>query len=426
MQAEPLIDLTPFDLSEDEHAIKVSQEQLTRLEQIRDEITKADGVTSAQARTLKTFIPSLESLFERYPVSSYTNLPTRTNLKVTQEGIGSAIWDAIVRAAKAIWRFLGNLWTGMINLVRRLFGFAPKAAAATKNAAEMQDAVNKATASSSFNAIDAQLREDYDAKVNALQLKTLGEMKKHMNSLFNDVVDFSLKKNSQYASSLAPMIVKTNEDISLLYKLGAAIAKTFNHGNIDQVVELNKSIVDEYDNLRIDNQWGLKPEVFKAPNYLSKCESVNAIINQLKSDGKEMDFNISSLDAKPDRLIDVVSGSSFNKINSLMIDVKSVDSSTRSAEWNYTGFLAKQKEAVPGFNNDGLTAFKNLAKAIGDRMLSIGSIYSEFAKFGLIYGGYWDARRQLLTALLAKAGLSDEFRDLNKAEWNRIVDFKTN
>ena len=106
-----LVDAAVASLTRAEIALESLQSAYNRLQNQRA-VSRNDAAT---IRTLCTGMESIEAHFQRYPVNSYTNVPSTTNLEVTLEGLLGTITTAVVNTIKAI-------WNAIVASVKALFG----------------------------------------------------------------------------------------------------------------------------------------------------------------------------------------------------------------------------------------------------------------------------------------------------------------
>lgn len=88
-----------------ENELQSNRKQINELSRVSQDLAKRGMVNRGVAEsiaTMKDRFPSLESHFEKYPVRSYTESFSRTNLKVTQEGLVGGMISAVVNALKKI------------------------------------------------------------------------------------------------------------------------------------------------------------------------------------------------------------------------------------------------------------------------------------------------------------------------------------
>ncbi len=116
-----LVDAAVASLSRAEIALESLQSAYNRLQNQRS-VSRNDAAT---IRTLCTGMESIEAHFQRYPVNSYTNVPSSTNLDVTLEGLLDTITKAVVNTIKAI-------WNAIVSAVKALFGARNRNAAAVE------------------------------------------------------------------------------------------------------------------------------------------------------------------------------------------------------------------------------------------------------------------------------------------------------
>ena len=124
--------------------IKVAQEQLQTVLSVRDRISSDKGVCRNVAQTLRTITTGLESMeshFQQYPVLSYSQLPSKTNLKATQEGIGSVVWETVKRIAKAILNAIAKGWNFIATMAKKIYGFFFRSQKAAKQTEEKTKAI---------------------------------------------------------------------------------------------------------------------------------------------------------------------------------------------------------------------------------------------------------------------------------------------
>ncbi len=103
-----------------ESELEKNRKQIRELNRVSKDLS-ARGVinrgVAASIESLADTVPSLESHFKSYPVQSYTEGFTRTNLKVTQEGLVGGIVSAVVNALKKIAGWIGSAFKWLWNMI---------------------------------------------------------------------------------------------------------------------------------------------------------------------------------------------------------------------------------------------------------------------------------------------------------------------
>lgn len=119
-----------------ESELQSNRKQINELSRVSQDLSNRGMINRGVAEsiaTMKDRIPSLEGHFKQYPINSYTEGFSRTNLKVTQEGIVGGIVTAVVNALKKIagwissaFKWLWNMITGKKETVEKAIVVAEK------------------------------------------------------------------------------------------------------------------------------------------------------------------------------------------------------------------------------------------------------------------------------------------------------------
>lgn len=147
--------------------LRVTDELRVRLSDMAIAVSQERLVSYPLAQGLRAATVGLESMdahFARYPIASYTQLPSTTNLEVTQESLAKSIKDNLIRGAKALFRFFADLFTRLGNWWR-----------SNKRAVEQADKVssNVGELFKANQSIDSILQAHLSTKqVDALNLAT--------------------------------------------------------------------------------------------------------------------------------------------------------------------------------------------------------------------------------------------------------------
>lgn len=103
-----------------ENELQSNRKQINELSRVSQDLAKRGMINRGVAEsiaTMKDRFPSLESHFEKYPVRSYTENFSRTNLKATQEGIVGGIVTAVINALKKIASWISGAFKWLWNMI---------------------------------------------------------------------------------------------------------------------------------------------------------------------------------------------------------------------------------------------------------------------------------------------------------------------
>ena len=100
--------------------LEKNRKQMRELNRISKDLSDRGVINRGVAASIESLadtVPSLESHFKSYPVQSYTEAFTRTNLKVTQEGLVGGIVSAVVNALKKIAGWISSAFKWLWNMI---------------------------------------------------------------------------------------------------------------------------------------------------------------------------------------------------------------------------------------------------------------------------------------------------------------------
>ncbi|WP_257292797.1 hypothetical protein [Endozoicomonas sp. ONNA1] len=97
----------------------VLDELTLSLESLHDKLV-AEGASRNWARAMEVLYPDWHG--GRYPVQSYTELPSTTNFDVSMEGVVSSIFSLVGKTVEFVMRVLGALLTGLGRIISWLSG----------------------------------------------------------------------------------------------------------------------------------------------------------------------------------------------------------------------------------------------------------------------------------------------------------------
>ncbi len=127
-----MADPAAFDVAELESMVGESEVELGRLDALSADLQSYAMALEAMGKIDKATAVSIETICantidtDRYPLNSFTSVPSKTNYSVTLEGIGDqiakiskAIIEAIVKLFRKIAKFFQDLWNFIFSRQRR-------------------------------------------------------------------------------------------------------------------------------------------------------------------------------------------------------------------------------------------------------------------------------------------------------------------
>lgn len=139
---------------EDLDALRVSlSSSLEQLKSVRKELLDAGHINRSEAAMLKNLTTSAESInsfFERMPVSSFTEMDSKVNYNATCESLGKSIVDTVIAIIKTIYKYIISIGKWFISFVmgrkRKDSQFDQADKAVEKKQQQIDTALGKSTA----------------------------------------------------------------------------------------------------------------------------------------------------------------------------------------------------------------------------------------------------------------------------------------
>lgn len=188
--------------------LRVTDELRVRLSDMAIAVSQEGLVSYPLAQGLRAATVGMESMdkhFARFPIASYTQLPSTTNLEVTQESLAKSIKDNLIRGAKALFRFFMDLFTRMGNWWR-----------SNKRAVEQADKVssNVGELFKANQSIDSILQAH-------LSTKQIDDLNVAMENLEQQVAK---TYGSQWNRLLTTLVTPDTDDLEAMNPVGAFVA----------------------------------------------------------------------------------------------------------------------------------------------------------------------------------------------------------
>ena len=202
-----VVSFEDVDLTDEKEQLDQVSLQLAVLESYHQEISDIGGVSRDQARALVRECGM--SMGERYPLNSFTVLPSKTNFSVAMENMeettASLVWELVKKAARLFLKLLA--W--VIDLIKN----RRTANAAAAKTVERIDLVNRATAElKAAGSNEVNVPASNETEVSRAR-QTIDETEERYQEAFNDLVADMLTDGQflRYVQSL---------DIHMLYVAG--------------------------------------------------------------------------------------------------------------------------------------------------------------------------------------------------------------
>lgn len=93
---------------------------LEQLRSLRHELVATGQISRAEASTIKNIVASAESLNQglmNLPLNSYTELGSKVNYNATCEGLGSTIYQALLKFAQTVWGYIKSLSRTLLSII---------------------------------------------------------------------------------------------------------------------------------------------------------------------------------------------------------------------------------------------------------------------------------------------------------------------
>lgn len=198
-----------------------------RLRELQDDLTAQRQISSSTASTLKLVGSSLESIqshFRSYPVTTYTRAPSTINLVVTQEGLAQGLKEAVVKVAKAVWKFIVSVFTTIKNYYTSNRRKAQQAQHAAKNVAVLAEANNRSAELLAGSAMDQLQKDALFTEVEALREQIERNFGGKWNALMQDLVEKGVASDNLHLFKVLGSVIHYDAE-AFMKSIGLFIAQ---------------------------------------------------------------------------------------------------------------------------------------------------------------------------------------------------------
>jgi hypothetical protein len=199
------------DIVNEQQAGQELEAQLTMLSEHYDEISRLGAISRDQAKQLVT--DCAVEFDDNYPVQSFTEIPSKTNLAVALEGIGDATLDVLGKLIQNAIAIMKKIFAYILDLLSRLFGKAKaseKAQVNIKILREGRDTLKAMVPDAVVLTGDAVLQhEEIKAKIEVLNERYLAEC----TPMVADLV-----ANGNFTRTLRLMVVLLPHSLDLILR----------------------------------------------------------------------------------------------------------------------------------------------------------------------------------------------------------------
>lgn len=209
-QEEPLADPA--------HELNVLFGLQSRLSALQQTLSMEGQVSSIQATTLKTLgmglgLESIDAHFRAYPIATYTKQPSTINLRVTQEGLAAGLKEAVVKAAKAVWKFILLVFNNIKSYYTANRRKAQQAQQSARNVGTLAAANERSAALLAENDGLSQAQKDaLFAEVDQIRVQVEKTFGSKWNQLLQDLVNGGLTSNNLLLFKLLSGLIHHDAD----------------------------------------------------------------------------------------------------------------------------------------------------------------------------------------------------------------------
>lgn len=407
-----------------EHELKVAQEQLQSLLTIQRRIETEKGISRTQAQTLKTVATGLESMeshFLQYPVLSYSLLPSKTNLKVTQEGIGSVVWETIKRIAKAILNAIVKGWNFLASLAKKIYGFFFRTQKAAKAVSESSKIV-KDVYMTVYDALSEDARERLTAEVMTYELGVRKQMESKWNMVLNDIMLTFTTGGGVDVKTWSTLPAKLIQDCVLFNFNVTKFNERIEQNGVTGLIEGSETIADVFGKWKEDVQVLKSLTTTKSDDAIALIADIHADTASNVSAKKSIDgANLHMLNEVGQKLSDLINGAEGARYSAMLLEVSKNAANFAKLDKSYQKLLSSLKEPDDRVNNDALVSLKSMMTSIDQGFKTCATINQEF---NVLLGFINENNNGVLKLYLKAAkegGLSDEQK---KDVENRLKDLR--
>lgn len=400
----------------DTQAIRVAQEQLQTILTVRERIVLEGGVSRLQAQTLKTIstgLESMESHFQQFPVLSYSQLPSKTNLKVTQEGIGSVIWETIKRIAKAILNAIVKGWNFISSLAKKIYGLFFRSQKAAKVTEQKVKAVSDVY-SMVFNALSEDAQARLTSQVLTFQLSMNKKLSDRWTEMLQDMGTKGASKEGviKVWSSVPAKLIA---DSSVFVNVSNSLEKAISDNGVQGLVSETKSVEEKV------AQWDNDPDAIQTGNLLSRKEAgvtasmrystLNSTMSEMANSKADLkDFPVEMINGMARTISEIMNGSEGKAYGAMLFEVSKNSGAFQSLEKRYTSLLNSLTTPDESVNNEALVGLKMMMDGIQNGFKACSIINQQMNDYLTLVNDYNDGLLKIYVAAAKEGGLTPEQR----------------
>lgn len=404
-------------LAAHEYALRVACEQRQHLINLLDECSRTQGVHRTQAQTLKTLGTGLESLethFNQYPVASYTNLPSRTNLTVTQEAIFKSIAQISKRIIDTVFTVFSELTAGLKRVGRSFYGLpgrlSKKSVSALKRARGFRD-------------IDALLLNIPSIQLEIEQQVAFNDFKRRLGGEWNGLTQ---------ALFLTRLGDKNIGVIELMKVLIGDVSGASNYA-LQRLVELEK-VYKEGDPVKIQAQAQFINSVLssRAPDriirdstkedlFITAYPRLNTYVNE------ELITRTESTVEPSDALhfVETIAGffdrGDFKQLYAMAAVLDKIGVYTDSLKRSMERYRASTERDDPATDINPFDLINAYTKAIAAAASTLETVFVKIELLLDAVNGYYETRKRITEEHLRSADLPEEFKKQLKEALKQVV-----